>query len=147
MTHSKLNIKGLKKELAAKNRELKIEKAFEKVREKAMLIRQSSDLHDIVNLVARELNNMNLDITGVFIVINNDEIDKQFTCWGTTGVAEIYMKKVIIPFLDRPIYRVLAEATTKEEQFFVEEYTKEEKNEFFEHLFKHPPYNSSTPEW
>jgi signal transduction histidine kinase/CheY-like chemotaxis protein len=147
MTQSKLKIKTLKKELAAKNRELKIEKAFERVRGKAMSMRQSSDLQDIVNLVARELNDMNLDITGVFIVINNDEIDKQFTCWGTTGVAEIYMKKAIIPFLDRPIYRVLAEATTKEEQFFVEEYTKEEKNEFFEHLFKHPPYNSSTPEW
>lgn len=147
MTHSKSDIKALKKEIAAKNRELKIEKAFEKVREHAMSMRHSSDLQEIVNLVARELNNMNLDITGVFIVINNDEIDKQFTCWGTTGVAEIYMKKAIIPFLDRPIYRVLAEATTKEERFFVEEYSREEKNEFFEHLFKYPPYNSSTPEW
>ena len=147
MTQSKLNIKSLEKELAIKNRELKIEKAFEKVREKAMLMRQSSDLQEIVNLVARELNNMNLDITGVFLVINNDEIDKQFKCWGTTGVAETYIKQAIIPFLDRPIYRVMAEATTRGERFFVEEYTKEEKNEFFEHLFKHPPYNLSAPEW
>ena len=147
MTLSKLEIKALKKELEAKTRELKIEKAFEKVREKAMSMRQSSDLQEIVSLVARELNNMDLNITGVFMVINNDEIDKQFTCWGTTGVAETYVKRAVIPFLDRPIYKVLAEATTKEEQFFVEEYSKEEKNEFFEHLFKHPPYNSSTPEW
>ncbi len=147
MTHSESYIEVLKKELASKNRELKIEKAFEKVREHAMSMRHSSDLQNIVNIVARELNNMNLDITGVFMLINNDEIDKQFTFWGSTGVAEIYMKKAAIPFLDRPIYRVLAEATTKGEHFFVEEYTREEKNEFFEHLFKYPPYNSSTPEW
>lgn len=147
MKQSKSDIKALKKELAVKNRELKIEKAFEKVREQAMSMRHSSDLQNIVNIVAQELNNMNLDITGVFMVINNNEIDKQFTFWGSTGVAEIYMKKAAIPFLNRPIYRVLAEATTKGEHFFVEEYTREEKNEFFEHLFKFPPYNSSTPEW
>lgn len=147
MTQSKLKIEALEKELAAKTRELKIERAFEKVREYAMSMRQSSDLQYLVNLVAHELNNMNLDITGVFLVINDDEIDKRVTCWGTTGVAETYMKKAIIPFLDRPIYKVLAEATKKGERFFVEEYTKEEKIEFFEHLFKYPPYSSSTPEW
>jgi len=147
MTTSKVKIEALEKELAAKNRELEIEKAFEKVREYAMSMRHSSDLQKIVNIVAQELNNMNLDITGVFMVINNNEIDKQFTFWGSTGVAETYMKRAAIPFLDRPIYRVLAEATTKGERFFVEEYTREEKIEFFEHLFKHPPYNSSTPEW
>ena len=140
-------IAALEKELATKNREVEIEKAFEKVRECAMTMRHSSDLQEVVNLVAQELNNMNLDITGVFMVINNDEIDKQFTFWGSTGVAEIYMKRAAIPFLDRPIYRVLAEGTTKGESFFVEEYTREEKIEFFEHLFKYPPYNSSTPEW
>jgi signal transduction histidine kinase/DNA-binding response OmpR family regulator len=147
MIESKLKIDALEKDLAAKNRELEIEKAFEKVREYAMAMRHSTDLQKIVNIVAQELNNMNLDITGVFMVINNDEIDKQFTFWGSTGVAETYMKRAAIPFLDRPIYRVLAEATTKGERFFVEEYTREEKIEFFEHLFKHPPYNSSTPEW
>jgi signal transduction histidine kinase/DNA-binding response OmpR family regulator len=147
MTQSKLKIANLEKELAAKNRELEIEKSFEKVRAFAMSMRHSSDLQEVVNLVARELNNMKLDITGVFMVINNDEIDKQFKFWGSTGVAETYMKRAAIPFLDSPIYTVLAESTTKGERFFVEEYTREEKIEFFEHLFKHPPYNSSTPEW
>ncbi len=134
-------------DLQNKNRELEIEKAFEKVREFAMTMRHSSDLQGVVNLVAQELNNMKLDITGVFMVINNDEIDKQFTFWGSTGVAETYMKKAAIPFLDHPIYRVLAEGTTKGERFFTEEYTREEKIIFFKHLFKFPPYNSSTPDW
>ena len=144
---SENKIAKLEKELAAKNREVEIEKAFEKVREFAMTMRHSSDLQQVVNLVAQELNNMNLDITGVFMLINNNEIDKQFTFWGSTGVAETYMKKAAIPFLDHPIYRVLAEGTTKGERFFTEEYTREEKIIFFKHLFKFPPYNSSTPEW
>jgi signal transduction histidine kinase/DNA-binding response OmpR family regulator len=144
---SEQKISELEKELAKKNRELEIEKAFEKVREFAMTMRHSSDLQGVVNLVAQELNNMKLDITGVFMVINNNEIDKQFTFWGSTGVAETYMKKAAIPFLDHPIYRVLAEGTTKGERFFTEEYTREEKIIFFKHLFKFPPYNSSTPEW
>src|SRR5690554_4305752 len=102
MTHSELKVSALKKKLAAKSRELKIEKAFEKVREYAMSMRHSSDLQKIVNIVAHELSNMNLDITGVFMVINNNEIDQQFTFWGSTGVAENYMKKAAIPFLNRP---------------------------------------------
>ena len=147
MTQLKFKVAELEKELALKNRELEIEKAFERVRAFAMTMRQSTDLQKVVNLVAQELDNMNLDITGVFMVINNNEIDKQFTFWGSTGVAENYMKRAAIPFLDRPIYRVLAEGTTKGESFFTEEYSREEKIEFFEHLFKYPPYNSSTPEW
>ena len=147
MTQSKFKVAELEKELALKNRELEIEKAFEKVRAFAMTMRHSTDLQEVVNLVAKELDNMSLDITGVFMVINNNEIDKQFTFWGSTGVAENYMKRAAIPFLDRPIYRVLAEGTTKGERFFTEDYSREEKIEFFEHLFKYPPYNSSTPEW
>ncbi len=147
MSQSKSKFDSLEKELAAKKRELEIEKAFERVRAFAMTMRHSTDLQKVVNLVAKELDNMNLDITGVFMVINNDEIDKEFTFWGSTGVTENYMKRAAIPFLDRPIYRVLAEGTTKGESFFTEEYTKEEKIEFFKHLFKYPPYNSSTPEW
>ncbi len=118
MTQSKLKIANLEKELAAKNRELEIEKSFEKVRAFAMSMRHSSDLQEVVNLVARELNNMKLDITGVFMVINNDEIDKQFTFWGSTGVAETYMKRAAIPFLDRPIYTVLAEVYYKRREIF-----------------------------
>lgn len=79
MTKSKLKIDELEKELAVKNRELEIEKAFEKVRAFAMTMRHSTDLQKVVNLVAQELDNMSLDITGVFMVINNNEIDKQFT--------------------------------------------------------------------
>ncbi len=131
----------------AQARESQIEAALERVRSRSIGMQHTSELQEIVNIVALELHKMELDITGVFLVINNNEIDKQFTFWGSSGVTETYAKKAAIPFLDRPIYTVLAEATTKGERFFTEEYSREDKIEFFNHLFKYPPYSSSSPEW
>ena len=131
----------------ARARESQVEAALERVRSRSIGMHHTSELQEIVRIVSRELHKMEMDITGVFLVINNNEIDKQFTFWGSSGVTETYVKKAAIPFLDKPIYSDLAEATTKGERFFTEEFSREDKIEFFKHLFKYPPYNSSTPEW
>lgn len=140
-------IAELEEELKAKDREITIEAALERVRAISISIQNTSELQKVVHAVAQELHNMEMDVTGVFLAINNNEIDKKFTFWGSAGVAEKYVKKATIPFLNRPIYTTLAEAATKDAGFFTEEYCKEEKIEFFKHLFKYPPYNSSSPEW
>jgi signal transduction histidine kinase/DNA-binding response OmpR family regulator len=129
------------------NRELKFEAALERVGGRAMAMRYTSELQEIVNLVAQQLYRMEMDITGVFIAINDQDVDKEFTFWGSSGVAENYIKKAAIPFLDRPVYTVLTGAVRKRDVFLTEEYSREEKIEFFEHLFKYPPYNASSPEW
>ncbi len=129
------------------NRELKLEAALERVGGRAMSMRFTSELQEVVNLVAQQLYNMEMDITGAFIAINDQDVDKEFNFWGSTGVAEKYVKKAAIPFLDRPIYTVLTGAVKKRDVFLTEEYTREEKIEFFEHLFKYAPYSNSTPEW
>jgi signal transduction histidine kinase len=128
-------------------REAQIETALERIRARSMAMQSTSELQDIVNLVARQLHKMEMDITGVFISINNRSNDKEFTFWGSSGVAETYVKRASIPFLDRPIYTALKGLAQNSEGFFVEEYTREEKIEFFKHMFKYPPYNSSTLEW
>ncbi len=129
------------------NRELKLEAALERVGGRAMAMRITSELQEVVNLVAQQLYHMEMDITGVFIAINDQDVDKEFTFWGSSGVAENYVKKAAIPFLDRPVYTVLTGAVRKKDMFLTEEYSRQEKIEFFEHLFKYPPYNASTPEW
>ncbi len=131
----------------AQTKEAKIETALERVRAKGLEMRKTSELQEVVNTLAQQFHNMKMDITGVFIAIANQDIDKEFTFWGSSGVAETYLKKATIPFLDRPIYTVLAKAIGTNRGFFTEEYTREEKIEFFKHLFKYPPFNSSTPEW
>ena len=129
------------------NRELKLEASLERVGGRAMAMRYTTELQEIVNLVAQQLYRMELDITGVFIAINDQDVDKEFTFWGSSGVAENYVKKAAIPYLDRPVYTILTGAVRKKDVFLTEEYSREEKIEFFEHLFKYPPYNASTPEW
>ncbi len=129
------------------NRELKLEASLERVAGRAMAMRYTSELQEVVNLVAQQLYQMEMDITGVFIAINDQDVDKEFTFWGSSGVAENYVKKAAIPYLNRPVYTVLTGAVRKKDVFLTEEYTREEKIEFFEHLFKYPPYNASTPEW
>ncbi len=128
-------------------REAQIETALERVRAKSLAMHSTSELQEVVNIVAQQLHNVEMDVTGVFIAINNQEVDKEFAFWGSSGVAETYLKRAAIPFLDRPIYTVLAKAIRNRDGFFTEEYAREEKVEFFKHMFKHPPYNSSTPEW
>ncbi len=129
------------------NRELRLEAALERVGGRAMAMRYTTELQEVVNLVAQQLYRMEMDITGVFIAINEQDVDKEFTFWGSSGVAENYVKKAAIPFLNRPMYTVLTSAVQKRDVFITEEYSREEKIEFFEHLFKYPPYNTSTPEW
>ena len=129
------------------NRELRLEAALERVGGRAMAMRYTTELQEVVNLVAQQLYRMELDITGVFIAINEQDVNKEFTFWGSSGVAENYVKKAAIPYLNRPMYTVLTGAVKKRDVFLTEEYSREEKVEFFKHLFKYPPYNASTPEW
>jgi len=131
----------------AQGREAQVEAALEKVRAQGMAMHSTSQLQEVVNTLAQQFHNIKMDITGVFIAIPNQEVDKEFTFWGSSGVAETYLKKATIPFLDRPIYTVLAKAIKKNKGFFTEEYTREEKIEFFEHMFKIPPFNASSSEW
>ncbi len=139
--------KTLIKAVEDQNRELRLEAALEKVGGRAMAMRYTTELQEVVNLVAQQLYRMEMDITGVFIAINEQDVDKEFTFWGSSGVAENYVKKAAIPFLNRPMYTVLTGAVRKGDVFLTEEYSREEKIEFFKHLFKYPPYNASTPEW
>jgi signal transduction histidine kinase len=135
------------KKAEAQAREAQIETALERVRSRSMAMHSTSELQDVVNTLARQFHSMEMEITGgVFITINK-EVDKELTFWGSSGVAETYVQKATVPFLDRPIYTVLMNAIRNREGFIVEEYTREEKMEFFKHMFKYPPYNSSTPEW
>ncbi|HKJ47717.1 MAG TPA: hypothetical protein VJ973_01435, partial [Christiangramia sp.] len=54
-----------------------------------------------------------------------------------------YVEKVHVPFLNKPIYKGLVNGIHKGPGIFTEEFSHNEKMEFFEHLFQHPPYLDS----
>ncbi|WP_441000504.1 two-component regulator propeller domain-containing protein [Fodinibius sp. SL11] len=122
-------------------RELEIEAALERVRSTSMAMRHTSELQGVVNTVAEQLKKINMNINGGVFIVINDEVDRNVPIWGSGGAAD-YAKKAVVPFLDRPIFKCLRDAIKEEKDFLVEKYSKEEKGEFFEHLFKHQPWRS-----
>jgi len=130
------------KDAEQRNRETQIELALERVRARTMAMHQTSELQDVINTLHQQFSNLNMNITGgAFIAINSD-IEKEINCWGAGETAD-YIQRVHIPFFNRPIYTDIVKGIKKSQGFLSEEYTNDEKIEFFKHLFKNPPYNKA----
>ena len=138
------SVKERTEELVSKNRELEKEAALERVRSQSMAMRHTSDLQEVVNTVAHQLLRINIDINGGTFIVVNEKIGRDIEIWGCGGAAN-YVEKAVIPFLNKPIYTHSLRAIKNKKDFFVEKYTREEKIEFFEHLFKYSPWKF-TPE-
>ncbi|TAL40811.1 MAG: hypothetical protein EPN92_13975, partial [Chitinophagaceae bacterium] len=129
----------------AQAREAEIQLALERVRARSLAMHHTSELQEVVNILAQQLLTMGMDISGGVIITINDEVDENIPLWASSGAAD-YIQKVVVPFLDKPIFTDLRNAIKKKNNFFAGEYSREEKTEFFEHLFLHAPWNSSTEE-
>jgi len=122
------------------NRKAKIELALERIRSRAMAMYSTSELKEVIKTVDDQIKELGVDNSGgAFIVINKD-LEDGFSCWGSGGVGN-YIRKVDIPYLDKPIYGALKEGIEKRVAFFTEEYTVDEKHEFFNLLFSNPPFD------
>jgi len=127
-----------------RTREAQIETALEKVRSRSLEMQKPSELEDVIITVNEQLKQLNLDISGgAFIVFNDKITDDEFYCWGAGGAGD-YVQEVQIPFLDRPISYNIRNAIKERRRFFTEMYSNAEKQEFFNHLFKYPPFNLSS---
>ena len=118
-------------------REAQIETALERIRAKGMAMHHTSELQDVILIVAKQLQNLDIDINGgAFICINKD-LDDQMCFWGANGAGD-YAEQACIPFFDRPIYtKMLNAIQTRSKGLLAEWYTHDEKHEFFYHLFQH----------
>ena len=126
-------------------RELEIEAALERLRSKSMAMRHTSELQGIVETVSQQMQRINMNINGGVFIVINDEVDPDVPIWGSGGAAD-YVNKAVVPFLNKPIFICLRDAIKERKGFMVEKYSNEEKVEFFEHLFKHKPWNTEPKE-
>jgi hypothetical protein len=122
-------------------REAQIQLALERVRAKSLAMHHSSELQEVVNIVAQQLQNMNIDMNGGVFICINKEVDKDAPLWAAAGAAD-YVQKVVVPNSPIPIISRLGDAIKKGNNFLVEEFSNEEKKEFFRHLFRHEPWNA-----
>ncbi|MDN3657275.1 ATP-binding protein [Ferruginibacter paludis] len=124
----------------AQAREAQIETGLERVRSRSMAMHKTSELQEVINTVHKELLNLNIAINGgSFIAINND-IETTLRCWGSGGTADT-SEEVHLPLYEKPFCSNLINGIKNGPGFFTEEYTQEEKKDFFTFLFEHEPWS------
>ena len=130
----------------AQAREAEIQLALERVRSRSLAMHHTSELQEVVNIVAQQLQSMGMETSGGVVIIINNEVEEDLPVWASSGAAD-YMQKVVVPSFDRPIFTDLRDAIKQGIGFFSGEYSQEEKIEFFEHLFRYNPWSSTPGEW
>jgi signal transduction histidine kinase len=125
----------------AQAREAQIEAALERVRSKSLAMHKTAELQSVIHTVHQELLNLNLSISGGSFIVINKEIENDLLCWGSGGTADT-SDIVHIPHFEKPFYTHLLNKIKSDPGFFTEEYTNEEKIEFFSFLFQHEPWSN-----
>ncbi|MCB0647240.1 MAG: response regulator [Saprospiraceae bacterium] len=122
-----------------------IEVALERIRNRSMLMNHTSELQDVVNLVSQQLISLEVNINGGAFITINDEVDEHVPIWGCGG-ATSFAQKAVVYHLDRPIFTNLQQSIIERRPFMTEVYTRAEKIEFFEHLYRHSPWDKAPDE-
>ena len=124
----------------AQAREAQIEAALERVRSRSLAMHHTTELQTVIHSVHQELLKLNLPISGGSFIAINSEIENEIRCWGSGGTANT-SDEVHIPRFEKPFYTNLLNGIKNGPGFFTEEYTREEKIEFFTLLFQHEPWS------
>ena len=124
----------------AQAREAQIETGLERVRSRSLAMHNTSELQEVIHTVHKELLNLNIAINGGSFIAINSDIKSELRCWGSGGTADT-SEEVHLPLYTKPFCTNLINRIKGGPGFFTEEYTQEEKKEFFTFLFKHGPWS------
>jgi signal transduction histidine kinase/ketosteroid isomerase-like protein len=119
----------------AQAREAQIEAALEKVRSCSLAMQRSDELQKVVNTVFEQINSLGIDMDIASIDLVNESTNDLEMYLATTGNE--YSNKVSIPYVDISISRDSFNAKVSGQELLVKKYSFEEKNEWFEYMFKH----------
>jgi len=129
----------------AQAREAEIQLALERVRARSLAMHHTSELQEVVNIAAQQLHGIGMDINGGVFICINAELDNDLSIWASGGMAD-YVQKVVVPFLNKPIFTRIRDTIKKGNSFLVESFSDKEKREMFTHLFQYDPWRSLPPE-
>ena len=117
----------------AQAREAKIETSLEKVRSRSMAMHHSSDLPEVLKVVAEELTGLGLKFDQAsFAKINQDG---SWEIWLSTP-EKSYPAQIHVPYLDHLIFNSVNGIVADGADFHTDIYSYEEKNRFFNHIFQ-----------
>ena len=130
----------------AQAREAQIETALEKVRSSSLAMRKSDELNEIVSVVFEKLKELQIPVTavGIGIYIDDSKDLNGYVCGENKD--GLVINNYRLPYFHNKISDDFNNAREKQLDFFVGNYSKEEKNSFYEYLFEHVAEIRQLPE-
>ena len=128
-------VKERTKELEQRKREAEVEIALERVRSRAMAMQKGDELVEVVRLLDIEIAGLGIEISGTQIITDFTNPEDGLNDWFATEGQE-YLEKFHIPYIDHPVTEKFMDALNKGVDFYTDNYSKTEKNNYFRLLFK-----------
>lgn len=115
---SELRIAELEKELAAKNRELEIEAALERVRARTMAMHNSDELGEVASVLFEQIGSLTSTPDRFNIAIANEE-DKSLDVWITDQEGHKITQRFIAKTSSSPVVAELFQGWIKQKDHFI----------------------------
>lgn len=117
----------------AQAREAEIELALEKVRARTMGMQKSDELKEVIQLLYEQFVQLNIHVEHAGFIMDYNTRDDMYIWLADKNAVPFH---VTIPYFDCAHWNSFVEAKEKGKSFFVNHLTFEEKNKFYEDLFK-----------
>ena len=114
-------------------REAQIEAALERVRSRTMAMHQSAELLEVIKVVSKELQQLDIQFSHVSFGINDELEDYHF--WTSFG-PHMDPMEIFVPYFDNPIFNNMKEAQNKGLNFFTDVILPEENEAWTMHLMQ-----------
>lgn len=117
----------------AQVKEAQIEAALERVRSRSMAMQKSEELKDVIQVVYEQFVHLNIHVEHTGFIMDYKERDDMHI-WLADQFASPF--EIILPYFDSPHWNSFIESKEKGEGFFANQLSFEEKNKFYQDLFK-----------
>jgi signal transduction histidine kinase len=121
----------------AQAREAQIEAALERVRSRSMGMQKSEEMPEVLQLIFRQISQLGTKVDTATFTLDYKATD-DFNCYFSTP-DQAYPVKFYIPYFDNPVFNDFKNGKKDSAAFFSQKHSLEEKNTFFNHLFKYAP--------
>jgi signal transduction histidine kinase len=135
-------------ELAAKNKDLEIEAALDKIRTVSLAMKRSDEIEAVVSILYEKLKELGLVFDGGAAIHVFEEGSKDAAIWVVSpqqAPIRINLPYDKAAFVDNPIILDVWKAKETGQHIFNKNYSFEEKNRYFQYVFKHND-NNKIPE-
>ena len=118
-------------------REAQIEAALEKVRSRSLAMHKSEEFPEVIQVVFEQLRQLNFNIDSAQFDLSFRDTD-DFNLW-TAIPGRPYPVLQHIPYRNNAVFNSIKNAKKADLNFVSDQFSKEEKNDFFELFFLHYP--------